>query len=135
MELSDLDEFARRYAQAWCGREPASVAAFYAESGSLSVNGGAPAVGRGAIANVTQGFMDAFPDMVVNYDRLESRDAGVAFHWTLMGTNTGHGGSGERVRISGYELWRIGADGLIAESKGNFDAAEYERQLASGVDD
>jgi hypothetical protein len=25
-------------------------------------------------------------------------------------------------------------DGLIAESKGNFDSAEYERQLKHGVD-
>lgn len=133
LDLSELDELARRYAQAWCGHDPASVAAFYSEVGSLSVNGGAPAVGRGAIANLAQGFMDAFPDMVVTYDRLESRESGVAFHWTLMGTNTGHGGSGKRVRISGYEVWRIGDDGLIAESKGNFDADEYERQLAEGI--
>jgi hypothetical protein len=31
--------------------------------------------------------------------------------------------------ISGYELWNIDNDGLIAESKGHFDTAEYERQL------
>ena len=31
--------------------------------------------------------------------------------------------------ISGYELWKIDNDGLIAESKGHFDSAEYERQL------
>jgi hypothetical protein len=35
--------------------------------------------------------------------------------------------------ISGYELWKIDNDGLIGESKGNFDAAEYERQLREGV--
>ena len=38
------------------------------------------------------------------------------------------------VRISGYELWKIDNDGLIAESKGHFDSAEYERQLKHGVD-
>jgi hypothetical protein len=38
------------------------------------------------------------------------------------------------VRISGYELWKIDNDGLIAESKGHFDRAEYERQLKGGVD-
>ena len=27
------------------------------------------------------------------------------------------------------KLWKIGNDGLIAESKGHFDRAEYERQL------
>ena len=56
------------------------------------------------------------------------------FHWTLTGTNTGPDGTGKRVRINGYEEWRMGADGLVAESKGHFDAAEYERQLTHGVD-
>ena len=51
----------------------------------------------------------------------------------LVITNTGPGGTAKRVRISGYELWKIGNDGLIAESKGHFDSAEYERQLMHGV--
>jgi hypothetical protein len=34
---------------------------------------------------------------------------------------------GKRVRISGYELWQLDNDGLIQESKGHFDGAEYER--------
>ncbi len=42
---------------------------------------------------------------------------------------------GDRVRISGYELWKIGNNGLIAESKGHFDGAEYELQLKLGVDE
>jgi hypothetical protein len=33
------------------------------------------------------------------------------------------------VRISGYEEWRFGADGPVAESEGHFDALEYNRQL------
>ena len=40
----------------------------------------------------------------------------------------------KRVRISGYELWKIDNDGLIRESKGCFDSAEYERQLKHGLD-
>jgi hypothetical protein len=36
---------------------------------------------------------------------------------------------GNRVRISGYELWKVDHKGLIAESKGHFDAADYECQL------
>jgi hypothetical protein len=35
----------------------------------------------------------------------------------------------KRVRISGYELWKISDAGLIAESSGHFDAADYEDQL------
>ncbi len=73
--------------------------------------------------------MTTFPDMIVTFDKLESRGEGTAFHWTLIGTNTGPGSTGNKVRISGYELWKIDNDGLIAESKGNFDAADYERQL------
>ena len=73
--------------------------------------------------------MTTFPDMIVTFDKLEPAADGTRFHWTLTGTNTGPGGTGKRVRISGYELWKIDNDGLIGESKGNFDAAEYERQL------
>jgi predicted ester cyclase len=74
-------------------------------------------------------FHGDFPDMVIAFERLESRGDAVAFHWTLIGTNTGPGGTGNKVRISGYELWKIDNDGLIGESKGNFDAADYERQI------
>jgi predicted ester cyclase len=131
---SDLEEFATRYTKAWCSQDPASVAAVFAESGSLSVNDGAPAVGRAAITEVARGFMTAFPDMVVTMDRLVRKPPVVEYHWTLTGTNTGPGGTGRRVRISGYEEWRIDPNGLVAESKGHFDAAEYERQLQHGVD-
>jgi len=36
------------------------------------------------------------------------------------------------IRIRGYEAWRIGADGLIADSNSHVDVA-YRRQLARGV--
>ncbi len=166
MTLTELTRFAKRYAEAWCSRNPENVAAFFAESGSLSVNDGTPAVGRAAIAEIAGGFMHDFPDMTVTFDKLErstphgGRSAcDAVFHWSLTGTNTGPGGMGKRVRISGYELWKIdnGAGGsratwtgkpdrvgepggesinkeLIAESKGHFDSAEYQRQLKHGVD-
>lgn len=130
----ELDEFAARYAEAWCSQRPESVAAFFAEDASLRVNADAPAVGRAAITEVARGFMTAFPDMVVSMDGLVRGPCGVEFHWTLTGTNAGPGGTGRRVRISGYEEWRMNADGLVAESRGHFDAAEYERQLAHGVE-
>jgi steroid delta-isomerase-like uncharacterized protein len=130
-----LQDFARRYARAWSTQDPRRVAAFYAESGSLSVNGGAPAIGRQAIAEVARGFMTAFPDMEVSCDELRERPDGTAFHWTLKGTNTGPGGTGKRVCISGHELWQLDADGLIARSNGHYDDAEYQRQLQHGVGD
>jgi predicted ester cyclase len=127
--MSELVDFAKRYAKAWCSQNPESVAAFFEENGSLKVNNNPPAVGRTAIAREAQVFMTTFPDMIVTFDKLELRGNRTAFHWTLIGTNTGSGGTGKRVRISGYELWTIDNDGLIAESKGNFDDADYERQL------
>jgi uncharacterized protein (TIGR02246 family) len=129
MTNDQLSDFAKRYAQAWCSQDPEKVAAFFAERGSISINNGSPAVGRAAIAKEAQAFMTTFPDMVVTFDKLEPRGDATAFHWTLIGTNTGPGGTGKHVRISGYELWKIDNDGLIAESKGHFDSADYERQL------
>ncbi len=129
MPSDELIRFAQGYALAWCRQNPASVAAFFAENGSLSVNNGPPAVGRAAIAEIARGFMRDFPDMVVAFDKLEPRGDRTAFHWTLTGTNTGPGGTGNRVRISGYELWQFDDERLIAESLGHFDATEYERQL------
>ena len=127
--MSELNDFASRYAKAWCSQNPESVAAFFAERGSMSINNGTPAIGRAAIAREAQAFMTTFPDMIVTLDKLEPCADRVAFHWTLTGTNTGPRGTGKRVRISGYERWRIDCDGLILESKGHFDAADYNRQL------
>jgi uncharacterized protein (TIGR02246 family) len=135
MDTAKLTELATKYTAAWCSQNPASVAAFFAERGSLTINEGQPSVGRAAIAEAAQGFMTAFPDMVVKMDRLSVDGGKLTFHWTLTGTNTGAGGTGNAVRISGYEEWRIDAGGLIAESKGHFDEAEYQRQLKTGVND
>ncbi|MDX2154078.1 MAG: ester cyclase [Bryobacteraceae bacterium] len=126
--IADLRDFARRYTAAWCSQEPASVAAFFSEDGWLRVNDGPPAVGRRAVAATAESFMTAFPDLAVVMDDLVIQPE-VQYHWTLTGTNTGPGGTGRRVRISGYEAWRVGRDGLIAGSQGHFDAAEYRRQL------
>lgn len=133
MRENDLLDFAERYTAAWCSHDAASVAAFYAADGSLSVNDGAPAVGRSAIAEVAQSFMTAFPDLRVELDEVITEGDRVFYYWTLTGTNTGPGGSGRSVRISGFESWRFGDDGLIASSLGHFDGSEYRRQLEQGI--
>jgi hypothetical protein len=129
MSNPELEKFAERYAKAWCSQDPDSVAAFFAERGSISINNAPPAVGRAAIAKEAKAFMTTFPDMIVTFDKLDSQPNATAFHWTLTGTNTGPGGTRNKVQISGFELWKIDNDGLIGESKGRFDAADYERQL------
>ena len=134
-DFAKITAFAKRYAEAWCSQNPENVVTFFAKNGSLSVNDGPPAVGRAAIAEVARGFMRDLPDMIVTMDEVTSDSDGTKFHWTLTGTNTGPIGTGKRLRISGYELWKFDNDGLIAESKGHFDGAEYERQIKHGVDD
>jgi predicted ester cyclase len=93
------------------------------------VNNGPSAVGRAVIAEVARRFLRDFPEMVITFDKLEPRGDRTTFHWTLTGTKTGPGGTGNKVRISGYELWKFDNEGLIAESKGHFDAEDYDRQL------
>jgi steroid delta-isomerase-like uncharacterized protein len=129
MDVARVTEFGTKYTEAWCSQHAASVAAFYAENGSLTINDGTPSIGRLAITAAAQGFMSAFPDMVVAMDSVSLDGGRAVYRWTLTGTNTGPGGTGKAVRISGFEQWTFGRDGLIAESKGHFDEAEYDRQL------
>lgn len=133
IDTTTLQEFGRKYTAAWCSQNAASVAAFFSEGGSLRINKGAAAVGRAAITASAQGFMTAFPDMVVSMDSVALEGNRAVYRWTLTGTNTGPGGAGRAVRISGYEEWTFGADGLVAESQGHFDEAEYDRQLNAGT--
>jgi hypothetical protein len=40
MNTTDLQNFGQRYARAWCSQKPDTVAAFFSDSGSLTVNNG-----------------------------------------------------------------------------------------------
>lgn len=132
MPDQSLEAFAIAYTAAWCSQQPGQVAAHYSPEGTLTINGGPPAVGRTAITEAAQSFMTAFPDLQVIFDQLSLDGPQPIYHWTLIGTNTGPGGTGRRVKISGYESWQMGTDGLISASLGHFDAAEYARQLTDG---
>jgi hypothetical protein len=134
MSPEGLQDFATRYTAAWCSQDPASVAAFYSEYGSLTINEGIPSIGTEAITEVARSFMEAFSDMKVTMDRLDVTADHIKYLWTLTGTNDGPGGSGNKVCISGFEEWIIDDEGLIAESRGHFDNEEYERQLEQGID-
>jgi steroid delta-isomerase-like uncharacterized protein len=130
MTPEQLLTFARDYTAAWCSQDPDQVAAFFAEDGSLTINDGEPAVGRAAIADSARSFMTAFPDLKVMLDQVELRAPNeVVYRWTLEGRNTGPGGSGRFVRISGFEEWTLN-DGLVHRSLGHFDSADYDRQVS-----
>ena len=109
------------------------MASCYEEDGRQSINDGPTAVGRSALAKVAAGYMEAFPDLQVSLDQLLVAGNAAFFVWTLTGTNSGPGGTGNAVRVSGIEVWEMGESGLIAESRGYYDAAVYERQLLHGI--
>ena len=133
LDAEQLHAFATRYTAAWCSMDPALVAEHYASGGSLTINDGRPAVGRAAIIEAARGFYVALPDMQVFMDDLIVEGDRIEFHWTFTGTNTGPGGTGKAVRISGFEEWTIDDDRLITASLGHYDQAEYARQLQHGV--
>ncbi|HUX45211.1 MAG TPA: nuclear transport factor 2 family protein [Terracidiphilus sp.] len=126
-------EFAARYTAAWCSQDAASVAAFFAIDGSLTINGGIPSVGQEAITAAAQSFMTAFPDLRVEMEDLVVNGEEVEYRWRLLGTHAGPGGTGNQVDIRGFERWQFGADGRIASSQGRFDSAEYQKQLEHGA--
>jgi uncharacterized protein (TIGR02246 family) len=130
--VAELEDFATRYAAAWSGQDPAAFAAFYAENGSLRINDGEASVGRDAVTETARSFMEAFPDMVVRLVELREKDDYIEFHWQWTGTNTGAGGTGNAVDLRGYEQWTLDENGLILESLGHLDEAEYQRQLHGG---
>ena len=129
----ELNDFATRYAAAWSSRNPANVAAFYSDRGTLTVNEGMPSVGRAAITATARTFMTAFPDMVVRLERVEVENGLVVFRWIWTGTNSGPGGTDRYVRIRGFEEWTMDDDGHILDSKGHYDEVDYQRQLRGGA--
>jgi nuclear transport factor 2 (NTF2) superfamily protein len=122
-----IEQLARGYTEAWCSRDPARIAAYYVPGGTIAINGGDAA----GIEEVAQGFVAAFPDIQVFMNDLVLRDDGVVeYRWTFTGTSAE---TGQSVRVPGFEEWTVSADGLIAESLGHFDQAEYDRQLREGA--
>ena len=129
---SDAEALGRRYTEAWCSHDPDAVASFYATDGQIVINDGEPSRGRSEVAEMARGFYEGFPDLVVRMDGIRTSGNYCIYLWTLEGTNSGPGGTGKRVELSGWEYWRLSDDGVVADSKGHFDAEDFERQLAGG---
>ena len=53
-----------------------------------------------------------------------------SFTWILEGT---HGETGNFIKLGGWEEWRLSDSLLVTESRGRFDAVEYDRQIAEGL--
>ena len=122
-------DFASSYTDAWCSHDPTRVAKHFRPGGTIAINGGEAT----EVTEVARSFMAAFPDIQVFMDDVVFKDEVVEYHWTFTGTNTGPGGTGASVRISGFEEWTFGDDGLVVESQGHYDQGEYDRQLERGA--
>jgi nuclear transport factor 2 (NTF2) superfamily protein len=126
-DRKQIEQLAREYTEAWCSRDPARVAGRYVPGGRIAINGDDPA----GIGEVADAFVKAFPDIELFMDDLVLRADGIVeYHWTFTGTSAD---TGKSVRVPGFEEWTITPDGLIAESVGHYDQAEYDRQLEHGV--
>ena len=126
-------ELVLRASTAWSSQDADGMAACYEETASLTINNGTPPTGRAELAATARSYMDAFPDLSVSVDQLLVAGDAVFWAWTLTGANTGPGGTGNRVRVSGIEVWTIGVSGLAAKSIGYYDAGTYDHQVAHGV--
>jgi len=133
-DMTDVTALATRYAAAWSGSDPVAFASFYAENGSLRINDGEPSTGREAVAQMAAGFMTNFPDMLVRPVKVTREGDHINFHWRWTGTNTGPGGTGNAVDLQGFEQWLLDDNGLIVESRGHMDDAEYQRQLNADIE-
>lgn len=132
IDPSEIRKLAERYTDAWCARSAEAVASFFTEQGSSIVNQGEPAIGRAAIAAEMQAFFVDFPDLRLQMDDLRSGGEQAIYLWTLTGTNSGPGGTGNAVNISGWQNWQLSDDLLIVKADGGFDAVEYDRQIHAG---
>lgn len=128
-EYEKMVDFGEKYTDAWNSKNPENMASFYAKDGFLTVNNSIPAVGRDQLAATAKSYMEAFPDMKLTMDSLVVDSDTYRYHWTFEGTNTGQGGTGNKVVFSGFEKWTMNKDGLIQNSIGTYDAEDYNRQL------
>jgi hypothetical protein len=120
-----IEQLARSYTEAWCS--PRAWAGHYVPGGMITINDGDAA----RIAEVAEAFIAAFPDIEVFMDDLVLREDGsIEYCWTFTGTSAE---TGKSVRVPGFEEWTIAPDGLIAESRGHYDQAEYDRQVEHGI--
>ena len=125
--MTTAQDLADAYTAAWNTGDPAAVASFFASDGSITINAGAPWLGRDGVAAMAAGFFADIPDLALRCDGVRAAGPHMLYLWTFTGS---HAGSGKPVRVSGWEEWQLGANGLITSSLGWFDANDFARQTA-----
>ena len=129
MDPIELKDYAVQYANAWSSNDPDRVLALHAESSRLSVNDGDPAIGKPAIRKVVKAFMEAFPDLYIRVNEVVVEERGIVFYCNAIATNSGPGGTGNKIDIEINEIWTFDETGKLIEVKAYDDPEDFERQL------
>ena len=133
LKAANILEMAKAYTDAWCSRSGEQVASFFEENAESIINAGTPTIGRAAIADAMGAFFSEFPDLVLKMDDLRCGGNQAIYLWTLEGTNSGPGGTGNFVRIPGWQNWTLSSDLMIVKADGGYDAEEYDQQIREGI--
>ena len=127
MDHDAMHRVADTYTAAWNSGSPEAVAEFFAPDGGIVINRGTPWTGRSGVAEMAAGFFADIPDLSLVCNGVHIAGDHVLYRWTFTGT---HAGSGNPMRVSGWEEWDMTPDGKVASSRGWFDADDYARQAA-----
>ena len=119
------NELAAAYTAAWNTRQPEAVAVFFALDGAIVINNASAWRGRAGIAQMAAGFYADIPDLHLTCDGLRKAGSHLVYLWSFKGT---HAGTGNAVKVFGWEEWDLDAVGLISLSRGWFDGEDYTRQ-------
>jgi steroid delta-isomerase-like uncharacterized protein len=125
----------RGYLDAWNRHDIAGAAMYFDENGDYfdsafaGLQHGRPAIAENAIGV----FMRGLPDLKweVRSDPIVGAD-GIAYEWTLTGTNTGTWGgvraTGQKIQLKGMSFLRIRGGKIVYQSQ-VYDSAALNRQL------
>lgn len=117
-------QMAQAYTAAW--NSGSAAASYFAEDGEIVINRGDPWTGRARIEEMAAGFFADVPDLSLTCDEIRVAGDHAVFVWTFTGHDAGTGNS---LRVRGWEEWDLGADMKVSASRGWFDAEDYARQV------
>ena len=127
IDPTSVAKMARDYTAAWNSGSADAVASFYAEDGQIVINRGTPWQGRAGIAEMAAGFFADVPDLSLTCDEIRLAGNHAVYVWTFTGH---HAGTGNRLKVSGWEEWDLAEDLKVRASLGWYDGDDYARQVA-----
>jgi steroid delta-isomerase-like uncharacterized protein len=108
---------------AWNAHDAERVASFYAEDGAREelIVTQARAVGRQAVAEQVQLYLDAMPDLALAVRKVSEGVGTTTFEWFVTATHRGDApgwpARGEPVAFPGVSVIDLDANGLITEER------------------